>query len=318
MLLDHMEYIYTIYQERSFSKAAQKLYVSQPWLSSAVKKIEQEIQMPIFYRSTKPISLTEAGKYYIERVEKIMAIQAEMQDHFSKLSNLPCSQLHIGSSMFFCTYVLPRILADFREAYPQVTLSFSEGDSLSMMQRIQEGQMDFLLEAEPPENSALNSIVWASEQIVLAVPSSYAINQDLEEYRYTFDEFLQGVQCGWNKPCVPLKLFHNEKFLLLKQGNDIYKRGMDICRNAGFSPNVFTFLGQMMTAYYLVCEGNGITFLRSTIPEYVTPTNRVVFYRLDDELATRNLYLTYKKKSASTVQQNLIDFMKSLSLVPQI
>jgi len=199
--------------------------------------------------------------------------------------------------MFFCTSVLPRILADFREAYPQVTLSFSKGDNLSMMQRIQEGQMDFLLETELPENSALNSIVWASEQIVLAVPSSYAINQGLEEYRYTFDKFLHGVQNGWNKPCVPLKVFHNEKFLLLKQGNDIYKRGMDICRNADFSPNVFTFLGQMMTAYYLVCEGNEITFLRSTIPEYVTPTNRVDFYRLGDELATRNLYLTYRKKA---------------------
>lgn len=318
MLFDHMEYIYTIYQEHSFSKAAKKLFVSQPWLSSAVKKVEQEIQMPIFDRNTNPISLTEAGRYYIQSIEKIMAIQAEMQAHFLELSSLSCTQLHIGSSMFFCTYVLPRILANFRQSYPQVTLSFSEGDSLSMMQRIQEGRLDFLLEAEPPESSSLSSIVWASEQIVLAVPASYSINRELAEYCYTFDEFLQGTKDGWNKPCVPLKLFSNEEFLFLKRGNDIYKRGMSICRNAGFSPKVSTYLDQMMTAYYLVCEGNGITFLRSTIPEYVIPTNRVVFYRLDDELATRNLYLTYKKKSTSPVQQNLIDFMKSLSLIPQM
>jgi DNA-binding transcriptional LysR family regulator len=271
--------------------------------------------MPIFYRNTKPISLTEAGKYYIQSVEKIMSILAEMQASFMELSTLPCSQLHIGSSMFFCTYVLPRILADFRDAYPQVALSFSEGDTPSMMQRVQEGHIDFLLEAEPTENPSLSSIAWASEQIVLAVPESYPINQELAEYRYTFDEFLQGVKHGWKKPCVPLKRFHNEKFLFLKQGNDIYKRGMAICRNAGFSPKVSTFLGQMMTAYYLVCEGNGITFLRSTIPEYVTSTNMIVFYRLDDELAMRNLYLTYKKKSASQGQKNLIDYMRALSLI---
>ena len=62
-MLNYKEYIYAIYQERSFSKAAQKLYVSQPWLSSVVKKVEQEIKTPLFDRSTNPISLTPAGEY---------------------------------------------------------------------------------------------------------------------------------------------------------------------------------------------------------------------------------------------------------------
>ena len=84
-VLSYKEYIYAIYQEKSFSKAAQKLYVSQPWLSSVVKKVEQEIKTPLFDRTTNPISLTPAGRYYVEHVEQVMAIEDEMRQHFSQI-----------------------------------------------------------------------------------------------------------------------------------------------------------------------------------------------------------------------------------------
>ena len=73
-MLDYKEYIYAVYQERSFSKAARKLFVSQPWLSATVKKVEQGLKRQLFDRSTTPISLTEDGQYYIENVERIMNI----------------------------------------------------------------------------------------------------------------------------------------------------------------------------------------------------------------------------------------------------
>ena len=62
-MTNYKEYIYAVYREKGFSKAAQKLYVSQPWLSATIKKAEQELGLPLFDRSTNPISLTEAGRY---------------------------------------------------------------------------------------------------------------------------------------------------------------------------------------------------------------------------------------------------------------
>ena len=62
-MTNYKEYIYAVYQEKSFSKAARKLYVSQPWLSATIKKAEEELGLPLFDRSTNPISLTEAGRY---------------------------------------------------------------------------------------------------------------------------------------------------------------------------------------------------------------------------------------------------------------
>jgi len=308
-MTNYKDYIYTVYQERSFSKAARKLFVSQPWLSSTIKKAELELGTPLFDRSTNPVSLTQAGQYYIEQAERIMAIEEEMRAHFQELRDSHRTELHIGSSMFFCTYVLPSLMKDFQLQYPQVTLTFTEGGNQTLLDKLLNGQLDFLLEVERPESSRLQSIPWASEEIVLAVPSDNPVNEDLEPFRYSFDEFLARNQGNNRRPAVPLHAFQNEKFILLKEGNDIHQRSLQICKNAGFKPNVSLYVAQMMTAYYLVCEGQGITFLRSAIPTHVAATDKVVFYQFDDPLAVRSIYLSYGKHKATPIQQQLIDFM---------
>jgi len=309
-MTNYKEYIYAVYQEKSFSKAAQKLFVSQPWLSSTIKKAEQEIGLPVFDRSTSPISLTQAGQYYIEQIERIMAIEEEMRTRFREMRDSSRTELHIGSSMFFCTYVLPSLMKDLQLQYPQVTLTFTEGGSKTLLEKLLNGQLDLMLEAERPTSSRLHSIPWASEEIVLAVPAGDPVNEKLERYRYSFEEFLTRARGDDRRPAVPLDAFANEDFLLLKEGNDIHQRSLHLCRNAGFTPKVSLYLAQMMTAYYLVLEGQGITFLRSTIPEYVAATDKVVFYQLEDPLAVRSIYLSYNKHKTTPIQQQLIDFMK--------
>ena len=67
----------------------------------------------------------------------------------------------------------------------------------------------------------------------------------------------------------------------------------------------------MMTAYYLVCEGQGVTLLRDAIPEYVAPNDNVVFYQLDDENAFRSIYLSYPQKKLPAIHRELIDYLDS-------
>lgn len=307
-MTNYKEYIYAVYQERSFSKAAQKLYVSQPWLSATVKKAEQELGLPLFDRSTNPISLTEAGQYYIEKIEHIAAVEKEIAEHFQQLRDGNRTELHIGSSMFFCTYVLPELMKEFQLLYPQVTLTFTEGGNKTLLEKLLNGHLDFLLEAERPVNSRIHSIPWASEEIVLAVPADNPVNETLEPYRYSFGEFLN--RADNRRPPVPLEAFAQESFLFLKEGNDVHQRGLRLCKNAGFTPKISLYLAQMMTAYYLVLEGQGIAFLRSAIPAHVAPTDKVVFYQLGDTLAVRSIYLSYVQRNTNPVRQHLIDFMK--------
>ena len=83
-----MNYVYEVYKEQSFSKAAENLYISQPALSSMIKKIETKIGMPLFDRSTSPIQLTECGKKYIKTAEKIMDLENEFAYYVGNLQKL--------------------------------------------------------------------------------------------------------------------------------------------------------------------------------------------------------------------------------------
>ena len=78
-----MRYVYEVYRERSFSRAAQKLYISQPSLSLMIKKAEERVGSPLFDRSTMPIGLTEAGRQYIRAAEQIMEIEGAFQQYIS-------------------------------------------------------------------------------------------------------------------------------------------------------------------------------------------------------------------------------------------
>ena len=313
-MLDYKDYIYAVYRHRNFSRAAEELHVSQPWLSAAVKKTEQELKLPLFDRATTPISLTEAGRYYIEQIERISAIEDEMRQRFAQMRAVSGSTLHIGSSMFFCTYVLPSLLSDFREQYPQITLTFTEGGTRTLTERLLRGELDLILEVEQIEQKQITTVPRATEEVMLAVPAKYRINQSLAEYCYTFDEFLKRNEPGRRKPPVPLKRFEKEPFILLNAENDIHRRSLRICQSAGFTPEIKLLLTQMMTTYYLVCEGQGVSFLRSTIPEYVAPTESVVFYQVDHPLATRSIFLSYVRRGTSSVRQQLIDYIESRRL----
>ena len=71
-MLRYKEYIYAVYKERSFSKAAIALHTSQPWLSAKVKEVEQQLGVPLFDRSTSPLTVTKAGEFYVQQAEKAM------------------------------------------------------------------------------------------------------------------------------------------------------------------------------------------------------------------------------------------------------
>ena len=90
-----MEYIYEVYRERSFTRAARNLYVTQPCLSALVKKTEQKLGFPIFDRSINPLELTEYGKEYIRYIERTMALETEFENYLNDVRGLKTGHLSI-------------------------------------------------------------------------------------------------------------------------------------------------------------------------------------------------------------------------------
>lgn len=305
----YKDYITAVAGERSFSRAAQLLHTSQPWLSTKVREVEKALGLELFDRSTSPLTLTEAGEYYVAQAEKIVQIEEECKHRFAQIRRTRARTLNIGSSMFFCTYLLPQLLQGFQAEHPNLTLTFTETEPGTQAELLLSGGLDAALAVDRPDHPEIEVVPWTSEEIVLAVPSRYQINRELSDYAYDFDSFLKRDLPGCRKKPVPLIRFLNVPFLLLNEKNDINARTRMICGRAGFSPKVKLVLSQMMTAYYLVCEGQGVTMLRDTIPEYVAPNDDIVFYQLDDPLASRSIYLSYPKKKLPEIHRELIDYL---------
>ena len=117
-----MEYVYEVYKEKSFSKAARKMFISQPSLSANVKRVEQKLGYPIFDRSTKPLELTEFGKNYIRSIEQILSVKNEFANYVNDLGDLKTGNLILGGSSLFSSWILPPLMGEFARRYPLVKM----------------------------------------------------------------------------------------------------------------------------------------------------------------------------------------------------
>lgn len=305
-----MEYVYQVYLEKNFSKAAEKLYVSQPALSTTIKKVEEALGIALFDRRTTPICLTPAGECYIHATEQIMEIEKKLAQDLNTLLGKNSGTISIGGATFFCAHILPSIIQSFNKKYPGYTVNLLEGNAKDLATHLQRGDLDISLDVELLDEKIFNKIVWQEEHIVLAVPVSYKVNDKLSDFRLTFDDICSNRYSDANFPSVSMHYFEHYPFVFLKKGNDMFRRGMTICKNAGFVPKVPIYFDQLLTSYYVACDGKGIAFVRAGITRYVETTKKVFFYKIDDKNAVRNIMLYHKKNSLlSLPAQDFISFL---------
>ena len=115
-----MKYIYQVYQDGSFSAAAEHLYMSQPALSIAVKRVEESVGAELFDRSRRPLALTEAGQNYIDTLQGILRLEEDLARQIEDLRGLKTGTLRLGGTHFLNCYILAPILAAFAKEYPGI------------------------------------------------------------------------------------------------------------------------------------------------------------------------------------------------------
>lgn len=290
-----MEYIYEVYKEKSFSRAAANLFISQPSLSANVKRIESRIGYPVFDRSTKPLQLTECGEKYIESVEHIMNVEKNFADFIRDLGELKTGTLSIGGSNFFSSWVLPPLIAEFSSRYPAVHISLIEESTSNLLHLLHTGKLDFIVDNSVLDKRSFDNITYQKEQLLLAVPKNFSVNDQLTSYQIPIEKIRDGSFSSANYPSVPVHAFSTEPFIMLKPDNDTGKRALNICQENHFIPSILFQLDQQMTAYNIACSGIGITFIGDMLLSRVPVNKTLAFYRLPGETCHRNVSFYWKK-----------------------
>ena len=305
-----MDYVYAVYRERSFTKAAEKMYLSQPALSAMVKKAEKKIGLPLFDRSTSPLTLTPAGEYYIQQAEKIRQIQQETKEHFSSISRRADRTVRICGAAIYQAYVFPAIIAAFREQYPDTQVTWIE-ERTGLVQKLLTGEVDLFPEVNNYISKEVDAIAWKNEEIVLVIPNTLPVNEALTEYRFTPLEVREGRHRLPDAKPVDLSLFRDQSFVLMDEENDTYQRAVTICSNAGFLPKAVSMKpAQMLTAYQLAAQSGTATFVSDTLVEHADKNYPYFIYKLGDPLASRQQLLYFRRgKSESDASRLFREFL---------
>lgn len=309
-----MEYVYEVYKEKSFSKAAKNLFISQPSLSATVKRVEAKIGYPIFNRSTSPLTLTECGERYIQSVEEILAIQNSFANFVNDLGGLKTGHLTLGGSSLFSFCVLPRFIGEFTKRFPLVKITLIEESTARLEELLLSGMLDLVIDNYPFNEAMFHRKFLKEEYLLLAVPRATPANLRLSSYQITVDEIRTGAFLDKKTAPVPLEQFKNEPFILLKQENDTRRRSTRLCQSHGFLPKVALELDQQMTSYNITCTGMGVSFISDTLIRHVPPHPDVVYYKLPTDDARRNLYFYWK--SGKYVSRAMEEFLALASACP--
>lgn len=304
------KYVYEVYKERSFTKAAQNLYISQPSLSARIKKIEEIIGEPLFDRSTTPLQLTEVGKVYIEAAEEITQIEQRVENYINDLAGLKTGNLAVGASTLFAAYVVPSLITQFNQKFPDVHIQLIEGNTAELEEMLGSNALDFVIDNYHYDSILYNKELYCEENILLAVPKHFSVNEGLKEYQLSYENIKSKKYLSRKYPAVPLGRFADLPFIMLTQGNDTRTRGDRLCRNVGFKPNIVLEFNQQSTAYMASSTQLGATFISDILVSQLPTFENLVYYKLDGEEAKRKVFFYYKTHKYKTrVMEEFIRMM---------
>ena len=175
MDLDQLHTFLEIVRLKSFSKAAQTCYRTQPAISAQIRQLEQELNASLFERLGTRIQLTPAGRIFSEYAEQILDLRRRSQDAINELDRVPRGELVIAANEATCIYVLPLVFSEFKKQFPNVQLLVDRSYGGHVVEAVVDNLADFGFSQLPVQEKRLQVLPIFSDEIRLLVPSDHSL-----------------------------------------------------------------------------------------------------------------------------------------------
>ncbi|MCR8842902.1 LysR family transcriptional regulator [Paenibacillus sp. SC116] len=301
MEIRQLQYAIQIAEERNFSRAAEKLHIAQPSLSQQLSKLEKEIGVLLFQRTTNSVELTHAGTVFVERAQAIIDSLEQLKKEMFDISQTKAGKVTIGTMPITGSHLLPHVLPSFHRRYPDIELVLTEEPSTSNLVKLTaQGKNDLCLLSLPLSDPSLEYEPILEEEIVLAVPRNHRLATA------TISESSTGI---------PLADVKDEPFIFLKRGQGFRQITMDLCSQAGFEPQIVFESSNIETVQSLVATGMGVAL----VPAFIATAPRSEFvpqYVALEGQPSRTLVLAYRSgrymsKAAEAFKETLQDTLSA-------
>jgi DNA-binding transcriptional LysR family regulator len=175
MDFDQLHTFLEIVRLKSFSKAAQTCYRTQPAISAQVRQLEQELRAELFERFGSRISLTTAGRIFADYAEQMLDLRRRVQDSIAELENNPRGELVIAANEATCIYVLPKVFSRYRELFPAVQLQVNRSYGSRVVEAVLDNSADFGLTQLPVDEKRIEVVSVHQDEVCLIVPAGHPL-----------------------------------------------------------------------------------------------------------------------------------------------
>lgn len=244
MELHQLRYFVAVAEERHFTRAAARLGVAQPSVSSQVRKLEEELGGPLFHRDPAGVDLTQAGEVFLPLARRVLDDLEDALSQVREVGALGRGRLAVGATPSLSTGLLPTALAGFHRAHPGVAVSLFEEGSGGLVARLETGEIELALVILPLHQARLTTRPLASEELVLVTAPDHPLAGRAE---------------------IEVAELRDVALVMFREGYDLRAATFGACGAAGFEPVLATEGGEMDGVLAMVGAGLGAAVVPSIV-----------------------------------------------------
>ncbi|ACB33882.1 transcriptional regulator, LysR family [Leptothrix cholodnii SP-6] len=283
MTLTELRYIVAVARERHFGRAAEACFVSQPTLSVAIKKLEEELEIKLFERGGSEVSVTPLGEEIVRQAQATLESAASIKEIARRGKDPLAGPLRLGVIYTIGPYLLPELVRKTIERVPQMPLMLQENFTVRLLEMLRTGELDCAILAEPFPDTGLAVAPLYDEPFMVAVPCRHPLAE---------------------RACISSTELKQETMLLLGTGHCFRDHVLEVCPEfARFSSDTEgirkSFEGSSLeTIKYMVASGMGITVVpQLSIPRagFSDGTPLISYVPFDEPVPTRRVVLVWRR-----------------------
>ena len=293
MDLNKFEYILCVAEEKSFTKAASKLYISQPALSKYVASLEEQLKVKLFDRSVTPLKLTLGGEIFIKKALEILQLKKELWRELHDISSNLVGNISIGISPNRSLYLLPYFFKELKDKFPNIKVEIIERNSKELEKGVLDGMIDIAIISLPLTSLELEYIKFFEEELFLISSKERDYSNKLKENIVAFE------------------LLKNENFILLKEKQKLRTLVEVIFLKNNFIPKIYLETESQECVLEMISLNMGIGFTSNMILNNSKWKEKFNKYSLKENNFKRDFAIVFKKgKKLNNVEKEFINIIQ--------
>ncbi len=291
MELRHLRYFVAVAEERNFTRAAERLHMAQPPLSRSIQQLEETLEVQLFQRDSRPLKLTETGKFFYAHAVQLLAQTAELESMTRRVGNIERSLSigFVGSTLYG---MLPKIIRRFRDENATVELSLHEMSTMDQIRALKDGQIDVGFGRIRHEDANIRRVILREEKMIVALP--------------------EGHPLSLVKPILALSDLINETLIIFpKSPRPSYAdQVLSAFQDRGLKPRRIYEVRELQIALGLVAAGEGISVVPSSV--YGLKRDDVSYKELDDPTLVSPIIMSMRMLDESRDIREMLELIYRL------